>query len=536
MIQLYQHQEKLISQVKSALISGQKHLICQSPTGSGKTVMFSYISFNAAKKQKKILIITDRVELLLQAGGTVEKFLINPYYIKAGAKTIERSKSTFIAMSQTLRNRIDLPEWKEFIKHRIDLVIIDEAHIQEFNYLFESGLLDDKIVLGFTATPNRSGKMKQLGLDYQKIIHGEPIKNLIKDGYLVNCDIFDCGKPNLEGVVMNYAKGDYAEGAMFKRYDNPVLYKGLVKNYQKIAPGEKTIVFCCNVEHAIKTAIELNDAGITAKFICSGKTEPKYPKSNKPADIERYNEQLKAYNLYKDNFDEFSGSRADVFNGFKNNEFTTLVNVDIATKGYDCPDIKVVVLYRATMSLTLYLQMVGRGGRTAKDKSHFTVLDFGGNKERFGGYDLNRDWSLWHEEGKDGGIPPLKECGVDSKLKQIKGAGNVEKGCRRLILAAMNICPFCGFKYPERNIQQEVELLLANTKDEYGVSLKSKSFKDMSHAELNKYREIKSHKIAWLWRQLWNKGGESELRLFAQNYHWNKNVTERAVTYCKNIN
>lgn len=535
MIKPYQHQVKLINGIKAALKDGDKHLLCQSPTGSGKTVVFSFIAHSAALKSSKVLIITDRIELLMQSGSTVEKFLINPYYIKAGAKIIDRSKSTFIAMSQTLRNRIDLPEWREFIKNDIDLVIIDEAHIQEFNYLFNGDLLDDKIVLGFTATPGRTGKMRQLGLDYDKIIRGEDISDLIKNQYLVNCDIYDCGKPNLEGVTMNYAKGDYAEGAMFKRYDNPTLYKGLVKNYKRITPDQKMIVFCCNIEHIIKTTIELNKAGITAKFVCSTKTKPKYPNSDKIADIEIYNERLKSYKLYKKYVNIFSGSRKEIFDGFKNNDFKVLVNGEIATKGYDCPDIEVVTLYRATTSLTLYLQMAGRGGRTSPGKSHFTMFDFGGNKERFGGYDAFRTWSLWHEEGTEGGIPPLKECGLDSKMKNIKGAGNVEKGCERLILATYKICPFCGFKYPEKNEAAEIELMLESIKDKEGISLKAKSFKDMTHQELHKYREIKSHRTSWLWRILWNRGGESELREFADTYYWNKNLTERAVSYCENI-
>ncbi len=55
-------------------------------------------------------------------------------------------------MSQTLRNRIGLPEWYDFIKNDIDLVIIDEAHVQEFNYLFNNDLL---ITSGGGASPLR---------------------------------------------------------------------------------------------------------------------------------------------------------------------------------------------------------------------------------------------------------------------------------------------------------------------------------------------------------------------------------------------
>lgn len=541
MINLYPHQESFIRNIKQELAKGNKHLLCQSPTGSGKTVMFSFIVQNAQKKGSKTLVITDRNELLTQSGSTLEKFGVHPSYIKAGAKIINRSKNTFVAMSQTLRNRVQLPEWREFIKHRIDIVIIDEAHIQEFNYLFEGDLMDDKIVLGFTATPIRTGKMRQLGLDYDRIIRGEPIKKLIADNYLVNCDIYDCGKPDLSGISMNYAKGDYAEGAMFKVYDNPTLYKGLTSNYLRITPGQKMIVFCCNVEHAIKTTIELHKEGINAKFVCSAKTPPKLPSKKigtneqEAAKMAAYNEKLRSYNLYIDNFEKYSGDRKSIFDGFKNNSFSVLVNVDIATKGYDCPDIQVVALYRATASLALYLQMAGRGGRITEGKTHFTMFDFGGNKERFGGYDQNRVWSLWHEESVGGGIPPMKECGINANGKHIKSGNEVEKGCKRLILAMYMICPFCGFKYPEKNEASEIELMLESIKDEQGISLKSKPFKDMTHKELHKYRELKAHRPAWLWRIIWLRGGDDELMKFADTYHWGNNVKKRALDFCKRL-
>jgi superfamily II DNA or RNA helicase len=436
-------------------------------------------------------------------------------------------------MSQTLRNRIKLQDWIDFITNEIDIIIIDEAHIQEFNYLFESGLLDKKIVLGFTATPHRTGKMRQLGLDYQKIIHGTSIKKLIKKGKLMNCDIYDCGSPDMSGVAMNHAKGDYSEKAMFNKFDSSKLYSGLVKNYKKHTPGQKMIVFCCNVEHAIKTTQELSKSGINARFVCSAKTPPKKPKGENPAQQVSYEDKLRSYNLYKENFDKFSGNRKEIFDGFARTDFDVLVNVDIATKGYDCPDIQVVALYRATLSLTLYMQMIGRGGRTAANKSHFTTFDFGGNKERFGGYDIDRNWSLWHEEAKEGGVPPLKECGINSKLKKIKPGGRVKEGCKRLILASAKICPFCGFQYPERDEAAEIELILAEIVDKEGVSLKSKAFKDMSFEELHKYREIKRHQMPWLWRILWSRKGKETIVQFAKKYHWGDAQINRAVAYCE---
>lgn len=534
-ITLRKYQNNSVQGVRKALIEKHKHLIVQLPTGGGKTVIFSYITQNAIPKGNKVLILTDRTELLTQAGGTLNQFNINPYYIKAGAKIIDYRKNCFIAMSQTLRNRINKKEWSDWILNHIDIVIIDEAHIQEFNYIFESGLLDKKIVLGFTATPQRSGKMRQLGLDYEKIIRGPQVKELINLGYLVNCDIYDCGTPSMSDVSINSRTNDYNYNSMAKVFDKPNLYAGLINNYEKYTPNQKMLVFCCNVSHAIKTVIKFAEKDYPVKFLSSKKSKPKEPKKDATQGrIEKYNESVKDYQFYEKNYKRYSGSRKSVLEWFKNTPNAILINVDMLTKGFDEPTIEVVALYRATKSMTLYLQMIGRGSRIHESKSNFTLFDFGGNVQRLGSYESNREWSLWHETKKgSGGIPPLKECGITSKGRDIPGAGNIKKGCKRMILASAKLCPFCGFKYPERNKEQEIELQLAKIKDKNGVSIKVKSFNDMSFYELKKYREIKHHKMAWLWRQLWMRGGEKELRGFANFDRWSPSSFKRALMFCR---
>lgn len=546
MIELRPYQDKFVKDIRVAFKQGFNSILNQLPTGGGKTVIFSYIALNTAKKGNRVLILTDRDELLKQAGGSIKEFGLNPSYIKAGTKFIDYRRNVYVAMSQTLRNRIKQKEWAKFIKDDIDLVIIDEAHIQEFNYLFESGLLKGKKVLGFTATPSRSGKMRQLGMDYEKLIRGAEPKDLIDLGYLLNCDTYKFDSPDMNGVEINSLTGDYRESAMYKRYDNSKTYQGLVQNYKKYTEGKKMIVFCCNVEHAIKTTIKLNEAGYRAKFVSSKKSRPKEVASvtlfdedgygTERAEFEKYKSKLKEYYFYEENYKKYSGSRSQIFKGFKNNEFEILVNCDIATKGFDEPSIEVVAVYRSTQSLTLWLQMLGRGSRIFKNKESFTVFDFGGNVDRLGNYDDNRVWSLWHEARKEGGgVPPLKQCGLTSTGRLIKSTSDVEKGCTRMIMASLQLCPYCGFKYPEKKEAKEVELTLSEIKDDEGVSLAVKNFAAMNWNELTLYRKLKKHKPAWLWRQLWIRGGEKELRNYAAQEKWSHNVTERAVNYCKSI-
>ena len=164
MIKLYTYQSKIINQVREAMKKGHKHIIVQSPTGSGKTVMFSYISKQMQAKNKRILILTDRIELLSETGGTLEQFNIKPCKITAGQTAPPATYyNCYIAMAQTLKNRINpkkyKTEWGHFFKS-FDLIIIDEAHKQEFNHFFVDGenVFNNAYVLGFTATPERTGK------------------------------------------------------------------------------------------------------------------------------------------------------------------------------------------------------------------------------------------------------------------------------------------------------------------------------------------------------------------------------------------
>lgn len=536
LITLRNYQNDSVKEIRRKLKQGLKHLCIQLPTGGGKTIIFTYMSHAAALKSNKTLIFTDRTELLKQATKSNQKFGVRVGQIKSGSKVIDYDKEVFIAMSQTFRNRINQKEFQDFIKEDVSLIIIDEAHKQEFNYLFESGLLKDKVVLGFTATPSRGGKMRQLGLDYEYIVQGPQVKELVDAGYLVNSDTYEVPAPNMQGVSIDSKTGDYKSSEMFSRFNTAKTYSGLVKEYKKYVNGKKMIVFCVNVEHCIKTTIELNKAGIKAKFVASNKSEPKRPETDEPAKLAKYNNDLKLYNFWKENFETYSGERTKIFEEFENSVIDVLVNVDIATTGYDCPSIEVVAVMRATQSITLWLQMIGRGSRLFQGKENFTILDFGGNKERLGDYDSNRGWSLWHEENKSGGgVPPLKVCGLDSNEKPIQSSNEIAKGCQRLIMAMQNICPFCGFKYPEKKEAAEVELVLSEIVDDNGVSLAVKHFKDMDFEELKIYRDAKKYKQPWLWRQLWTRGGKDEVLRFAEFDNWGKQATQRAIVYCESV-
>ena len=118
------------------------------------------------------------------------------------------------------------------------------------------------------------------------------------------------------------------------------------------------------------------------------------------------------------------------------------------------PDIEVVILYRATTSLALYLQMCGRGSRVTDNKKSFTILDFGNNVKRLGFWHEDRVWSLKNPPKKKKGeeVPAVKEC----------------PQCDRLVPVAVSICPFCGFVFPvqkKKKTKEEVELVKLEYKE-----------------------------------------------------------------------
>ena len=533
-IKLRDYQEQIISATRESLAKEKKHVLVTAPTGSGKTVMFSYLSERIAARGKKVLIVTDRAELLLSSGGTLKKFGIEPYYIKAGTTYLKKEFSTFVAMSQTFRNRLKKPFWASWLKNEVDLIIIDEAHKQEFNHLFESELIDNKIVLGFTATPKRSGKMRQLAIDYEEIIEKVTVADLIKMGFLVADDYTGISSANVSGMKVDAKTGDYDTNEMFARFNSAKLYAGVFKNWKNIAYKSKTIIFCVNIEHVIHTCEEFQKNGIDARFVVSSMSVPKEPSKTATAGAwVRYEEKMRLYELYQEKYWKWSGERSKIFQQFENDEFPVLVNAGIATTGYDCPSIETVIINRATMSVTLWLQMIGRGSRIFEGKTHFNLLDFGENADRLGHYSSPRLWSLWHEESKGGtGIPPMKDCGIDANGKTIPSN---KTGCKRMIPISTKICPFCGFKYPKKELK-EVELVGAYYDTKQNKIIHVKKVSQMTDDELIEYAKNKGHKSVWIWRQLFYRGREKRIKEVAARRKWSSQTLSEALRYVKSIN
>ena len=317
--------------------------------------MFTFIASNTIRNNGNVLILTHRSELLKQSGSTFEKFDLQPEFITAGSKP-DLSARLHVGMVETIYRRID--ELKEFLLSKT-LIIIDEAHVSSFTKLFEH-LNKSSIVIGATATPYRKGKdVQSLSDFYTDLVQEVDTPDLIQLGFL--CKALSYGV-EIDTKGLKTTGEDYDTK---KYYEETKMYQGVVDNYKRLTPNKKALLFASNVKSSQQVCDEFIQNGYDARHI----------DANTP--------------------DE---ERTRILTWFEHSVDGILCNCGILTAGYDCPSIEVVILYRATTSLPLFLQMCGRGSRPTEYKDSFYILDFGNNIQRLGFWEERRKWSLSKDE------------------------------------------------------------------------------------------------------------------------------------------
>jgi len=384
-------------------------------------------------------------------------------------------------------------------------VICDEAHKQEFNPYFEQDAFPKNVViLGFSATPMRSGKQRQLADDFEIMIEGLQVPELIKRGRLVKDRYFGVKQhADMSGVRMN-SFGDYQESGMFERFNKRELYQGAVKNWKELTPDTVTLVFCVNIQHTIETCKEFNRAGIDAMFLTSDVALPRMG-SGEAAKV-RYDEKMRDYENWKDAYLKYSGERNSILRRWRENKFKVLVNAGILTTGFNRKDIETIVINRATTSTPLWLQMLGRGSRTYPGKQHFNILDFGDNARNLGYYNQQRQWSLWHEQRGGDGAPPVKSCGGGDPIsgKEGKPDKNGRRGCGSYIFASTMICPYCGYIFEQQKQEKFADLI----EIEYSKPI---SFEKSLYEKLDREAEHRGYKFGWVLNRIIAEEGEQGL-------------------------
>lgn len=437
------YQEQLISRLRGSITKGHLRIIGVLPTGGGKTFTFSFIVKSAWERGRKCLILTDRVELMTQAGGALKEVGLDPLRIEAGKKPY-LGGSLYVGMVETIARRVTTRKDYQHWLNSMDIIIIDECHMRSFTKLFD--YFNPKArVIGFTATPERVGKKDQLAEQYTDLCVGVEINYLVNEGYLAKPNYYGV-EADLQGVKSKM--GDYDQNQVADRFSQNKLYKGVVQNWKEQTPNTKTLVFSSNIASSKELVEEFISNGYDAKHL-----DAKMP----------------------------AGERARTLEWFHNNPKGILCNVGILTKGFDEPSIETVVLYRATKSLSLYLQMVGRGSRIhqATGKTEFNVLDFGNNILNHGFWHEERQWELKLKSGAKRalGEAVLKNC----------------PACDAFIPAQATTCPECNHDFPKLRKEQEFAKLQLLDPREVWKTSQAKTLEE--RAEMAKKKLIKPFRV-----------------------------------------
>lgn len=379
------YQKEAIQQVSKGWASNQRQILALT-TGSGKTYTFVTMAKMALDRGHTSLVLTHRTELFSQTYESFGIVGVKPKMISPDHPEPTDFDGMFIAMVETLARRPHLIE-----KLDPKIIFIDEAHFGNFNKIIE--LFPNAYILAVTATPVG----KHFYEYYTNIIQTIDTPDLISEGFLVPYKAYQMADDFSD--LKKGAGGEYSSKSQYEHFSKDKLYNGVVEEWKLRSEGKKTIVFNCNIKHSEETAKAFNDAGIKSYSVTS-----KTP----TADRDRYMDE------------------------FENGDCMVLNNTSILTAGYDHPPIECVILNRATESITLFLQMVGRGSRLFEGKTGFICLDFGGNHSRHGLWSQPRKWELKAPKKKKKGEAVVKDC----------------PKCEALVYGSARVCEFCGYEFP----------------------------------------------------------------------------------------
>lgn len=355
--QLYDYQQNDLVRIFDCLkeLPSNTNLLYQLPTGGGKTVVFSEITRRYIEQTgKKVVVLTHRIELSRQTSKMLDNFGVYNMIINSDVKEVkdEEGYQCYVAMVETLNNR--LQEEKVDIRN-IGLVIIDEAHYNSFRKLFK--YFEESIILGVTATPLSSNIKLPMKDHYKKLIVGESIQSLIDKKFLAKANLYSYDV-SLRGLKLGI-HGDYTVKSSDELYGNQSMLGKLQSAYEDIAKGKKTLIFNNGINTSYVVYETFKKAGLPIRHL--------------------------------DNRNS-SAERREILDWFSKTPDAILTSVSILTTGFDEPSVEAIILNRATRSLTLYFQMIGRGSRVLPGKNEFSVIDLGNNIARFGPWDAPLDW------------------------------------------------------------------------------------------------------------------------------------------------
>lgn len=345
-IKLYDYQEDMKGRIEGELRL-HRSVMAQMPTGTGKTYLLTAVidSFVSNNPMEKVWIVAHRRELVSQIDETVRKF--HSYYASNTSSLLSSVKAMSI---QWLMRHYDE------IEEEPGMIVIDEAHhalAKTYKEMWER--FPNAKFLGLTATPCRLNGKGFTDL-FDVLVQSWSVPEFISKGRLATYDFVSIKSDGvtqrlIDSLQKRGADGDYQNKEMDMLLNKKPSIERLYQSLEEFGKDRKGIVYAINISHAQKITKLYQEHGVKAIAIDS-----KTPATERQQDIE----------------------------AFKKGDIQVLVNVDIFSEGFDCPDVEFVQLARPTLSLAKYLQMVGRGLRVAKGKKNCVIIDNVGLYRVFG--------------------------------------------------------------------------------------------------------------------------------------------------------
>ncbi len=404
---LRNYQQEMIDRLEEAW-KQYRSVMLQMPTGTGKTVLMAEVIRRKMadvrrKKSDGILIVAHRRELLDQIRGTVKYFGIDMEKEHIVVESIQKL-SRILGHTDNIKSkdnkshtestesteRFSTTNCTNYTNFEPTLVIIDEAHhalARTYRMLWDRW--PKAKFLGLTATPCRLNNEGFLDL-FQTLVQSHTIQEFINMGWLSDFDYVTAEPDNpilkqVGSLKKRGVDGDYQTKEMALVMDCEESIDNLYQAYRKYVNGKKGIVYAIDREHARHITEYYQRQGVNCCWI-----EAKTPTAERDRLVQEYRDGL----------------------------IDVVVNVDILSEGADFPEVEFIQLARPTLSLSKYLQQVGRGMRIAEGKDKVVILDHVGMYQSFGLPTEDWNWPLMFTGQMAGKAGMGREC-----LLYVRGDG-----------------------------------------------------------------------------------------------------------------